>query len=101
MRPTLASKVRVNGNILLKRIASTGAVYVRLLVEDDLEEDSGIQRSLDEFMSEANQETHIEITTVQNKEQSVLRQEPDKEVASFVEQRHIAESSNDQMLDYS
>ena len=39
MRPTLASGVRVNGNILLKSIASTGAVYVRLLVEDDLEED--------------------------------------------------------------
>jgi len=99
MRPTLASGVRVNGNILLKSIASTGAVYVRLLVEDDLEEDSGIQRSLDEFMSEANQETHVQIITVQNEVQSVLRQEPDKEVASFVEQRHVDESSNDQMLE--
>lgn len=99
MRPTLASGVRVNGNILLKSIASTGAVYVRLLVEDDLEEDSGIQRSLDEFLSEANQETHVEITTVQNEVQSVLRQEPDKEVASSVEQRHVAESSNDRMLE--
>ena len=28
MRPTLASGVRVNGNILLKSISSTGAVYV-------------------------------------------------------------------------
>lgn len=99
MRPTLASGVRVNGNILLKSIASTGAVYVRLLVEDDLEEDSVIQRSLDEFLSDANQETHVEITTVQNEVQSVLRQEPDKEVASSVEQRHVAESSNDQMLE--
>ena len=99
MRPTLASGVRVNGNILPKSIASTGAVYVRLLVEDDLEEDSGIQRSLDELMSEANQETHVEITTVQNEVQSVLRQEPDKEVTSSVEQRHVAESSNDQMLE--
>ena len=40
-------------------------MYVRLLVEDDLKEDSGIQRSLDE----ANQETHVEITTVQNEVQ--------------------------------
>ena len=98
MRPTLASGVRVNGNILLKSIASTGAVYVRLLVEDDLEEDSVIQRSLDEFLSDANQETHVEITTVQNEVQSVLRQEPDKEVASSVEQRHIrhtVESTDD------
>ena len=99
MRPTLASRVRVNGNILLKSIASTGAVYVRLLVEDDLEEDSVIQRSLDEFLSDANQETHVEITTVQNEVQSVLCQEPDKEVASSVEQRHVAESSNDKMLE--
>ena len=72
---------------------------MRLMVEDDLEEDSGIQRTLDEFMSEANQETHLEITTVQNEVQSVLRQEPDKEVASSVEQRHVAESSSDQMLE--
>ena len=72
---------------------------MRLLVEDDLEEDSGIQRSLDQFMSEANQETHVEITTVQNEVQSVVRQEPDKEVASSVEQRRVAESSNDQMLE--
>ena len=43
MKPTLASGVRINGNILLKGIASTGAVYVRLLVEDDSDEvDSGI-----------------------------------------------------------
>lgn len=52
-------------------------------------------------MSEANQETHVEISTVQNEVQSLLRQEPDKEVATFVEQRHVAESSNDQMLEYS
>ena len=65
MRPTLASGVMVNGNILLKSIASTGAVYVRLLVEHDLEGDSGIQRSLDDFMSEANQETHVQITNAQ------------------------------------
>ena len=50
-------------------------------------------------MSEVNQETHVEITSVQNEGQSVLRQEPDKEVASSVEQRHVAESSNDQMLE--
>ena len=72
---------------------------MRLMVEDDLEEDSGIQRTLDEFMSEANQETHLEITTVQNEVQSVLRQESDKEVASSVEQRHVAKSSSDQMLE--
>ena len=43
MKQTLASVVRINGNILLKGIASTGAVCVRLLVEDDSDEvDSGI-----------------------------------------------------------
>ena len=47
VKPTLASGVRVNGNIFLKSIAYTGAVYVRLLVEDDPDEvDSGIQRSM-------------------------------------------------------
>ena len=50
-------------------------------------------------MTEANQETHVQITTVQNEVQSVLCQEPDKEVLSFVEQRHVDESSNDQMLE--
>ena len=43
MKPTLASRVRIFGNILLKSIASTGAVCVRFLVEDDSDEvDSGI-----------------------------------------------------------
>lgn len=47
VKPTLASGVRINGNILLKSIAYTGAVYVGLLVEDDPEEvDSGIQRNM-------------------------------------------------------
>ena len=45
MKPKLASGVRINGNILLKSIACTGAVYVRLLVEDDPDEvDGGIQK---------------------------------------------------------
>ena len=43
MKATLASGVRINGKILLKGIAFTGALCVRLLVEDDLDEvDSGI-----------------------------------------------------------
>jgi len=51
VKQTLASGVRINGNTLLKSIASTGAVYVRLLVEDDPDEvDRGIQRSMDNFM---------------------------------------------------
>ena len=48
VKPTLASGVRINANILLKSIAPTGAVYVRLLVEDGPGEvDSGIQRRLE------------------------------------------------------
>ena len=43
MKPTLASWVRINRNILLMSNAFTGAVCVRLLVKDDSDEvDSGI-----------------------------------------------------------
>ena len=63
---TLASGVKINGNILLKSIASTGAVYVCLLVEDDPDEDSGVQRTMDEFMSEVNQNNHVEAITVKD-----------------------------------
>ena len=57
LKPTLASGVR----ILLKSIAPTGAVYVRLLVEDDPDEvDSGIQRSLDKFISKVNENNQVE-----------------------------------------
>ena len=38
VKPIFASGVRINGNILLKGIASTGVVYVRLLVEVDPDE---------------------------------------------------------------
>lgn len=40
-----------------------------VLVEDDLEDDIGMQKGMDQFMSEANKETHVEITTVQNEVQ--------------------------------
>ena len=90
---TLASGVRINGNILLKSIASTGAVYVRLLVEDDPDEvDSGIQRSMDDFMSEVNQESII----VQDELQSMNCEGPNtnrhKEEERAVEQGHAVES---------
>ena len=42
VKPIFASGVRINGNILLKGIASTGFVYVRLLVEDDPDEVDGV-----------------------------------------------------------
>ena len=48
MKVTLAFGVRINGDILLERIASTSDVYVRLLVEDDP----------DDFMSEIYQYSH-------------------------------------------
>ena len=94
---TLASGVRINGNILLKSIASTGAVYVRLLVEDDPDEvDSGIQRSMDDFMSEVNQESII----VQDELQSMNCEGPNtnrhKEEERAVEQGHAVESADDQ-----
>ena len=38
VKPIFASGIRINENILLKGIASTGVVYVRLLVEDDPDE---------------------------------------------------------------
>lgn len=33
-----------------------------VLVEDDLEDGIGMQKGMDQFMSEANKETHVEIT---------------------------------------
>ena len=100
VKPTLASGVRINGNILLKSIASTGAVYVRLLVEDDPDEvDSGIQRSMDDFMSEVNQESII----VQDEVQSMNCEGPNtnrhKEEERAVEQGHAVESADDQERD--
>lgn len=99
VKPTLASGVRINVNILLKSIAPTGAVYVRLLVEDDPDEgDSGIQRSLDEFISEVN-ENQVESIIVQDEVQSVRRQESNTEVESAVHQGHGSESPGYQNLD--
>ena len=49
-----------------------------VLVEDDLEDGIGMQKGMDQFMSEANKETHVEITTIQNEVQPMLLQEPDK-----------------------
>ena len=100
VKPTLASGVRINGNILLKSIASTGAVYVRLLVEDDPDEvDSGIQRSMDDFMSQVNQESII----VQDEVQSMNCEGPNtnrhKEEERTVEQGHAVESADDQERD--
>ena len=51
VKPIFASGLRVNGNILLKSIASTGVVYVRLLVEDDPDEDSGFVRVMENLES--------------------------------------------------
>lgn len=42
--------LRINGNTFLRSIASTGSVYVCLLVDDDLDEvDGGVQKILDYF----------------------------------------------------
>ena len=99
VKPTLASGVRINVNNFLKSIAPTGAVYVRLLVEDDPDEvDSGIQRSLDEFISEVN-ENQVESIIVQDEVQSVRRQESNTEVESAVHQGHGSESPGYQNLD--
>ena len=94
------SWVRINGNILLKSIASTGAVYVRLLVEDDPDEvDSGLQRSLDDFMSEVNQYRHAGNITIEDEVQSVNCEGPNanthKEEECAVEQGHAVESTDD------
>ena len=100
VKPALASGVRINGNILLKSIASTGAVYVRLLVEDDPDEvDSGLQRSLDDFMSEVNQYRHAGSITIEDEVQSVNCEGPNanthKEEERAVEQGHAVESADD------
>lgn len=64
-----------------------------VLVEDDLEDGIGMQKGMDQFMSEANKETHVEITTIQNEVQPMLLQEPDKkpqEVDDKVNKERIA-----------
>ena len=99
VKPTLASGVRINANILLKSIAPTGALCVRLLVEDDPDEvDSGIQRSLDEFISEVNEDNQVESIIVQDEVQSVRHQESNTEVESAMQQGHVAESPGNQNL---
>ncbi|XP_068675716.1 kinetochore protein Nuf2-like [Montipora foliosa] len=66
-------------------VSRTSAVYVRLLVEDDPDEvDSGIQRSLHEFISEVNENNQVESIIVQDEVQSVRRQESNTEVESAV-----------------
>lgn len=65
-----------------------------VLVEDDLEDDIGTQKGMDLVMSEANKETHVEITTIQNEVQPTLLQEPDtkpQEVDDDVNQERIAQ----------
>lgn len=100
VKPKLASGVRINGNILLKSIATTGAVYVHLLVEDDPDEvDDSIQRSMDDFMSQVNQESII----VQDEVQSMNCEGPNtnrnKEEEHAVEQGLAVESADDQEHD--
>ena len=93
----MPSGVRINANILLKSITPTGAVYVRLLVEDDPDEvDSGIQRRLDKFISKVNENNQVESIIVQDEVQSVFREESNTEVESAVQQGHVAKSPGDQ-----
>ena len=47
--PRLASGVKIDANILLRSIASTGAVYVRLYVEDFDENDDESQFDMSPF----------------------------------------------------
>ena len=51
VKPIFASGVRANRNILLKSIVCTGVVYLRLLVEDDPDEDSGFVRVMENLES--------------------------------------------------
>ena len=104
VKPKLASGVKINGNILLKSIASTGAVYVRLLVEDDPDEvDGGTQKRLDDFMLEVNQYSHTEGIIMEDEVQSMNCEGPNtdtrKEEERAVEQGHAVESVDDQERD--
>ena len=98
MKPTLALGVRINGNILLKSIASTGAVCVRLLVEDDSDEmDSGIH-----VTSFFYQYSHAESIIVEDEAQSMKCEGPNtnahKEEERAVKQGHAVESADNQEL---
>ena len=100
MKPTLASGVGINGNILLKSIASTGAVCVRLLVEDDSDEmDSGIHVRSFFFY----QYSHAQSIIVEDGAQSMRCEGPNtnahKEEERAVEQGHAVESADGQELD--
>lgn len=89
VKPTLASGVRIDGNILLRSIVSSGAVYVRLLVEDNSDEEDDNQRSMDEFMSEANHDNPVQSIATFVQEQG-HDQERNNEV------QHAVESADDQ-----
>ena len=89
VKPTLASGVRIDGNILLRSIASSGVVYVRLLVEDNSDEEDDNQRSMDEFMSEANHDNPVQSIATFVQEQG-HDQERNNEV------QHAVESADDQ-----
>ena len=77
---------------------------MRSLVEDDPdEEDGGIQKSMDEFMSEVNQYSHAEGIMVEDEVQSMHCKGPNrgthKEEERAVEQGHALESADDQERD--
>ena len=59
MKPIFASGVKSNGNILLESIASTGVVYVRLLLEDDPDEDSGFVWVMENLKSHGISQFHF------------------------------------------
>ena len=59
VKPIFASGVKSNGNILLESIASTGVVYVRLLREDDPDEDSGFVWVMENLKSHGISQFHF------------------------------------------
>ena len=59
MKPIFASGLKSNGNILLESIASTGVGYVRLLLADEIDENSGFVWVIEKKKSHAISQFHF------------------------------------------
>lgn len=95
MKLAFALGLRINGNIFLKSIASTGSVHVCLLVDDDLDEvDGGKKKNLDDFHVMQTNTNHIKKGNVQWKQGHTVESADDQERDSG--EQHAPITADDQ-----
>ena len=94
IKPNLATGVKIDANILLRSIASTGCVYVRLFA-DDLDDESDLMTNPFDISSGEVSGTALRSLDTANMEESTERtgridltsdEEGEKEISDFVEE---------------